>query len=91
MGGSERGEGIRLSVSTLVNHANTKAPKHTICTLLVVTLVCMHYQSLRVARRQRLPHDEYVTFDFTVRKDIKIKSAFRKLKQVKRMQSVHLV
>lgn len=43
-----------------------------------------------VARRQRLPHDEFVTFEFSVRKDIKKKSAFKKLKQIKRMQSVSL-
>lgn len=44
-----------------------------------------------VARRQRLPHDEFVTFQFSVRKDLKKKSAFKKLRQVKRMQSVKLV
>jgi hypothetical protein len=43
-----------------------------------------------VARRQRLPYDEFVTFQFNVQKDIKKKSAFKKLKQIKRMQSVAL-
>ena len=43
-----------------------------------------------VAKRQRLPPDDYVTLDFSVRKDVKKKAAFKKLKQVKRMEFVRL-
>ena len=41
-----------------------------------------------VAKRQRLPPDDHVTLEFTVRKDVKKKAAFKKLKQVKRMEFV---